>query len=129
MTAFLQTPVEYDEIERRVLLAITAVQRGNRADIISAYEGLGPLETGDVIAELFVWFEDLTDGVEISALLQATTLPMPENPEKIIEAVRNVDIVGLQVAVGSDGVEKVFAALLVTVAALKDGRERLRAGS
>lgn len=120
---------EYDEIERRVLLAITAVQRGNRADIISAYEGLASLETGDVIAELTLWVQDLTDEVEIPALLDAVVLPMAPNPEKIIESVLAQDIAGLQNAVGSDGLEKVFAALLVTVAALKDGRERLRAGS
>ena len=122
-----QYPTDAGEIERRVLIAISAVQTGNRADIVSAYEGLAPLETGDVIAELFLWMEDLTDGVEVEELLQAIALPLPPNPAKIIESVLIQDIAGLQIAVGSDKLEKVFTALLVTVAALKDGRERLLA--
>lgn len=128
MTNPLQTEVEDstgDEIEKRVLIAINAVQGGNRVDIISAYEGLATLETGDVISELFLWIDDLTQGVDRDELLQAVTLPIPDKPEEIIEAVLNLDITGLQKAVGSDRLESVLASLLVTVAALKDGRARL----
>jgi hypothetical protein len=127
MTNSPEVSAEYDEIERLVYLAISATQRGNRADLISAYEGLAPLETGDVIAELTLWVEDLTDGVEVEELLQAVVLPIPPNSEKIIESVLIQDIFGLQEAVGSDTLGSVLAALLVTVAALKDGRERLLA--
>lgn len=129
MTNPLQTEVQdstgYDEIEKRVLIAINAVQVGNRADIISAYEGLATLETGDVISELFLWVDDLTQGVDREELLQAVTLPIPDNPEVIIDSILNLDIKGLQSAVGSDRLESVLASLLVTVAALKDGRARL----
>lgn len=119
------TVEKYEQIEQLVLAAISAVQSGNRAEIAAAYEGLAPLETGDVIAELSLWIEDLTTGVSEASLLQAAKLPLPPQPTKILRAVADRDIAGLQAAVGSNGLEKIFASLLVLVAALKDARTRL----
>ncbi|OAD97735.1 hypothetical protein A6A22_20240 [Arthrobacter sp. OY3WO11] len=108
-----------------VLMAISAVQSGNQADILTAFEALAPLETGDVISELFLWVDDLTSGVAEDSLLQAAELPVPPRTTEMLKAVTDRDLGGLQAAVGSDQLEQVFASLLVLVAALRDARSRL----
>lgn len=114
-----------DQIEQLVLTAIMAVQSGNRADTLAAFEALAPIETGDVISELFLWIDDLTSGGVQDALLQASELPIPPRSTEMLQAVKDRDLGGLQAAVGSDQLEKVFASLLVLVAALRDARARL----
>jgi hypothetical protein len=114
-----------DRVEELVLAAITAVQSGNRDDIEAAFEALAPVETGDVLAELCLWIEDLTAGVTQESLLQATELPVPPRSPEILKAAVDGNLAMLQTAVGSQQLEKVFSSLLVLVAALKDARTRL----
>lgn len=116
---------EYDEIQKRVLIALNAVESGNRADIIAAYEGLGPLDVSDVIAELTLWMEDLTEDISVGSLVAAAVLPLPSNPEDLAQAIINCDVVGMQDAVGSDQLDTILASLLVLVAGLKDSRVRI----
>jgi hypothetical protein len=117
-----------DRIERRVSAAVSAVQSGKRWRMLLAYQALSPLETGDVLAELFLMVEDLTSGVDESALLQAAKISEKIDAPRILRAVAATDVVELQAATGSDRLEKVFATLLVLVAALKDARARLDTG-
>lgn len=114
-----------DRVERLVLNALDAVQSGSKAEITSALEALAPLETGDVFAELFLRTQELTSGIDEETLLEAVELPLPPNPTEILHAIHATDIRGLQVAVGSESLMKIFASLLVLIAALKDARTRL----
>jgi hypothetical protein len=93
--------------------------------MLLAYQALSPLETGDVIAELFLMVEDLTSGVDETALLQAAEISNKIDAPRILRAVAATDVAELQAATGSDRLEKVFATLLVLVAALKDARAQL----
>lgn len=119
------TVEEQDPVEELVLAAIGAVQSGNRADIVAAYEALAPLETREVIAELFLWVQDLTSNVAEGSLLKAVELPLPPRPTEMLRAIADRDLGGLQTAVGSERFETVFASLLVLIAALKDARAKL----
>lgn len=114
-----------DQIERLVAAAIDAVQKGDRAGIEAAFEALAPLETGDVIAELFLLIDELSAGVHQPALLRAVELPVPPRAEKILAAARRTSLPQLMIAVRSVRLEKAIASLTVLVAALKDARTRI----
>lgn len=114
-----------DQVEELVLSAITAVQSGNREDIEAAFEALAPVETGEVLAELCLWVDDLTAGVTLESLWQAIELPIPPRSPEILKGAADGNLAMLQTAVGSKQLEKIFSSLLVLVAALKDARTRL----
>lgn len=117
-----------DRIERRVSAAVAAVQSGKRWRMLLTFQALSPLLTGDVLAELFLMVEDLTSGVDETALLQAAKISGKIDAPRILRAVAADDVLELQAATGSDRLEKVFAPLLALVAALKEARARLDAG-
>ena len=110
-------------VEALVLTAIEAVRSGDRDTVSRAYEALAPIETGEVIAELFVWVDDLVDGIDVDELLDSVALPLPPKPHEVLASVESRDLRELQDAVGTDRPERIFATLLVLVAALKNARE------
>lgn len=114
-----------DRIERRVSAVIDAVQSGKRWRMLLAYRALAPLETGDVLAELFLMLEDLTTDVDQTALLQAAKVSEKIDAPKILKAAADANPVELMAATGADRLEKVFASLFVLVAALRDARAEL----
>lgn len=114
-----------DNVAPLVLAAINAAATGEHAEIASAFEAIAPFNAGDVVAELFLWVEDLTSDVDLNALLAAVALPIPPRAPDIIAAMLAYDMQRLQAAMGDARPEKVFASLLALVAALKDARTRL----
>lgn len=112
-------------VEGLVLAAIEAVQSGDRSRVTSSYEALATIESGEVFAELFLCLDDFTEGVDLTELLGAATLPLPPEPKRVLAAVAARDLGGVQQATGSDRPERAFATLLVLAAALKDARQRV----
>lgn len=117
-----------DRVERRVSAVLDAVQSGPKWRIGLAYLMLLPLDTGDVIAELFLWIDDLKSGVDESALLQAAKVPASVDSRRILQAVTTRDVAELQAATGSTRLQAALPPLLILVVALKEGRARLDAG-
>ena len=112
-------------VEVLVLAAIDAVQSGDFDRIEAAYEELAPIEAAEVLAELFLWVEDLTEGVDVPTLVSKAELPIPDESLAIIDAVKVPDLVALAEAVGSGQADRIFATVLVLVASLKDARARM----
>lgn len=108
-----------DLIESAVRAAVEAVQSGKQGRIAQAYEALATLETGDVIAELFLWVDDLVGERETTDV----DVRLPPNGHDVLDAVKARDLTALQQAVNSDQVEKVLTNLLLIIAAMKDARE------
>lgn len=114
-----------DRIERKVHAAVNATRSGKRLRIMAAFIGLSKLETGDVVAELFMLVEDAVEGVDRDALLEAATLPPAWNGTALIQAVHDRSLADLQAEFGSEEPGKVVASLLVLVADLQDARAKL----
>jgi hypothetical protein len=116
-----------DRVERRVSAVVDAVRSGKRWRMLLAYKALSPIETGDVLAELFMMLEDITSGVDEAALLEAAKVPDAIDAPAILKAAADADLVGLMAAAGAEHLEGVFAKLFVLAAALKDASAHLDA--
>jgi hypothetical protein len=115
-----QQPDAYEEI---VGAAVRALRGGLETEVTNTMASLGPLHVAEVIAELCIWIEDVTVGRDLDALIMSTTLPLPDRPWVIVDAVNRNDIRALHEWAGGDLV-KLLASMLAVIASLQEAGER-----
>ena len=81
---------------------------------------LDGLDAVEVIAELFLRIEDLTDGVELDALIDATEIPLPDHPREIVEAIRSRDMKALKAVMSTDDLNLVVSRVMNLIVAFTD---------
>jgi hypothetical protein len=113
---------EWAVLAKLVGEAVTAVITSDEEGLVKAVESMAPFALIDVMTEMFLWVEDLTEGFDDNELLNTGNFPLPPNAEGMLVAIRAADIVKLQEAVGSDQAVDVFNHVLVLVSALKVAR-------
>ena len=114
-----------DVVMRRVADVVAAAKTDDRAQLERAFRALSPLDSGDVIAELFLRIKEATTGVELDALLSAAELPLPSKSRELVAAVRNNDLGAVSAAIDEKTPERLFATLVVLAASLENARRRL----
>lgn len=111
--------------ERAVADAISAILEGTEDDVTAAFTRLGELQAVDVVAELFLWVEDLTEGVDLDSLIAAARIPLPEGTREIVESVLSRDMKALGEVTSTHDLGAAVQAILTVVVSLKDARTRL----
>lgn len=110
--------------EEAVATAITAILEGTESDVSSAFSTLAELDAAEVVGELFLWVEDVTEGVEVDRLIQTSRIQPPENARAIVEAIRARDMKGLERATSSNDLGVAINALIGVIVSFKDAREQ-----
>lgn len=88
----LRQPERIDPLSRDTRQVLDAIASGDDRRVEEAFADLAPHPTGDVIAELCVWVQDTTDGMNLDGMLTATTVPLPDHAKAVIEAVLSLDL-------------------------------------
>lgn len=114
-----------DRVEAAVSRVVAAILEGSKADVESAFHALGQLDGPSVIAEMFLWVEDVTDGVDLDALIAASRLRLPEHTREIVSAIRARDVPALERATSTTELGVVIQDVLAVIVSLKEARSRL----
>jgi hypothetical protein len=111
-----------DLIEQGVSRVIDAIMDGSEAQITTAFDNLATLDGAEVIAELFLWVEDMTEGVDLERLIAVTRIQLPEHPAEIVNAIKARDIPALERVTSTTELTVVVQILFNLIIAFKDAR-------
>lgn len=114
-----------DVYEERIGKAVAAIrEEQSEEEILKAIYELEFLEIQEVIAELCLCVEDATVDKNIYRLLSIAHIPLPDDPERIINAVNNNDITELH-AYCKGELPVLLASMLLLIASLQEAGERI----
>ena len=114
-----------DEYESAVADAITSILEGSEEQVNQAFTRLGGLNAAQVLGELFLCVEDVTEGVDIDTLITVARIPLPRNAKKIVESIHARDIKALENVTSTSDFGTVVQAVLTVIVSLRDARTRL----
>jgi len=113
-----------DKYEERVRNAVSAIRSEREDSINGALAALNDLEVTELVQELCVSIEDVTSGKDVDRLLAAATLPLPDNPLTLVDAVDRKDITALHAYANGDFVT-LLASMLALIASLQEAGDRI----
>ena len=113
---------EPDEVEIIVSDLITAILGGTEEQVASTFQRLAKLNAAEVLGELFLWVEDVTDEQDIDELISVARLPIPTNTKEIVAAIRARNMKALESVTSENDFTFLVQAVLQVIVTLKDAR-------
>lgn len=110
--------------EELVQAAMTAVREADEAAMERTFVDVAQLPVDEMVATVCMAVEDQVRGRDIDALLAAATIPLPEDPQRLIVSVWKSDFEDLA-AYANDNLAELLGALIVLAASLQEAGERV----
>ena len=114
-----------DKVEELVANAINSILKGSDDDVAAAFDNLATIDAAEVVGELFLWVEDVTEGVDLNSLLDAARIPLPDHAVEIVNAILARDMKGLEAVTSRDDLGVAVEAILGVIVSLKDARGQI----
>ena len=113
-----------DKYQKLVGIAVAEIRNPSETGISRSFEALSVIPVDDLLAELGVWVEEITNGKDVRRLIATAELPLPENPEELVEIINRNDLKGLYSYVNGD-FAKLIASMMMLIASLQEASERV----
>ena len=110
-----------DHIQDSVQNAINAMRKNNPRE---AFEAIKDLRFDDALSEIFLVFQEMTEGRDTDQLIRLATLPLPKKPEKLVRIIKGNNLPGLLLFFRFSK-PNMFAGLLMLNASFQEVIERL----
>lgn len=117
--------MEPDEYEAAVASAVRSILHGTEDQVTRAMTRLGELNAADVIGEMCLCIEDVTEDVDLDVLITAARLPLPERTAEIVAAIEARDLGALESVTSETDLGAVVQKLLTVIVSLTDARARI----
>ena len=102
----------------------SAIREATEDEVTQAFTRLAGLNAAEVIGELFLWIEDVTEGGDLDVLIAAARIPLPKGAKKIVRAIRGRNMRALKKVAGHDDLGALVQSVLTVIVSLKDARDR-----
>lgn len=113
-----------EKSEQLVKNAMAAVRAADEAEMQRTFVALAQLPVDEMVAVVCLAVEDQVRGRDVEELLAATTIPLPDDPKRLIIGVWKSDFEDLA-AYAEDNLAELLGALIVLAASLEEAGERL----